>query len=129
MCTDFTDLNKYCLKDNFTLTRIDKIVCSTAGCEMMALLDYFSDYHQIWLCKDDEEKNSFITPFDTYSYMRMTEGLRNIGPTFYIMTKAALREQVGRNTFTYVDDIILANKKKIAYIFDLTETFTNMCEA
>jgi hypothetical protein len=26
MCTDFTDLNKYCPKDDFPLTRKDKVV-------------------------------------------------------------------------------------------------------
>jgi hypothetical protein len=48
MCTDFTDLNKCCPKDDFPLTRIDKIVDSATGYEMMALLDCFSDYHH-WL--------------------------------------------------------------------------------
>jgi hypothetical protein len=47
MCTYFTDLNKCCPKDNFPLTRIDKVVDSTAGCEVMTLLDCFSGYHQI----------------------------------------------------------------------------------
>jgi hypothetical protein len=41
MCTDFTDLNECCPKDDFPLIRIDKIVDSAAGCEMVALLDYF----------------------------------------------------------------------------------------
>jgi hypothetical protein len=51
MCTDFTDLNRCCLKDDFPLARIEKIVDSAACCEMMALLDCFSGYHQIWLRK------------------------------------------------------------------------------
>jgi hypothetical protein len=42
MCTD---LNKCCPKHDFPLVRIDKIVDSTVGCEMMALLDCFSGYH------------------------------------------------------------------------------------
>jgi hypothetical protein len=42
MCIDFTDLSKCCPKDDFPLTRKDKIVDSTASCKMMALLDYFS---------------------------------------------------------------------------------------
>jgi hypothetical protein len=86
MCTDFTDLNNCLPKDDFPLTRIDKIVDSTTGCEMMALLDCFSGYYQIWLHKEDE-KISFITPFDTYCYLRMPKGLRNAGPTFEGGTK------------------------------------------
>jgi hypothetical protein len=42
MYTNFTYLNKCCPKDDFPFARIDKIVDSTACCEMMALLDYFS---------------------------------------------------------------------------------------
>jgi hypothetical protein len=55
MCTDITDLNKCCPKDDFPLSRIDKVVDSAADCETMALLDCFSGYHQIWLCKEDEK--------------------------------------------------------------------------
>jgi hypothetical protein len=40
MCTDFTNLNKCCLNDDFPLIRIDKVVDSTTGCEIMALLDF-----------------------------------------------------------------------------------------
>jgi hypothetical protein len=41
MCTNFTDLNKCCPKDNFPLARIDQIVDSGADYNIMALLDYF----------------------------------------------------------------------------------------
>jgi hypothetical protein len=49
MCIDFTSLNKACPKDNFPLPRIDKIVDSAAGYEVMSLLDCFSGYHQIYM--------------------------------------------------------------------------------
>jgi hypothetical protein len=61
--------------------------------------------------------------------MRMPEGLRNAGPTFCRMTKAALKDHVGRNVLSYVDDIVVASKTKALYIPDLTENFTNMREA
>jgi hypothetical protein len=87
MCTDFTDLNKYCPKDDFPITRIEQVVDSAAGYETMALLDCFLGYHQIWLDKEDEEKTSFITPFGTYCYLnRIPEGLKNVGLTFCRMT-------------------------------------------
>jgi hypothetical protein len=129
MCTDFTDLNKCYPKDDFPLTRIDQIIDSAAGYDMMALLDYFSGYHQILLRREDEEKTSFITPFGMYCYMRMPEGLRNAGPAFCRMTKATLKDQVGRNVLSYVDDIVVTSKKKASYISDLAETFANMREA
>jgi hypothetical protein len=82
MCIDFTNLNKCCPKDNFSLSRIDKVVDSVIGSETMALLDCFFGYHHIWLQKEDEEKTSFITPFSTYYYLIMPEGIKNAGPTF-----------------------------------------------
>jgi hypothetical protein len=126
ICIDFTDLNKCYSKDDFPLARIDKIVDYAVASEMMALLDCFSGYHQIWLHTEDEEKTSFITSFGTYCYLRMSEGLRNAGPTFCRMTKAALKDQVNRNVLSYVDDIVVVSKKKEKYLSDLAETFTNM---
>jgi hypothetical protein len=69
---------------------------------------------------------SFITPFDTYCYIRMPKGLKNVGPTFCRMTKVILKDQNCRNVFTYVDDIVVAIKKNITQVEDLAETFANM---
>jgi hypothetical protein len=46
---------------------------------------------QIWLKKEDEEKTSFTTPFDTYCYTRKPKGLKNTGATFARMTKKGSR--------------------------------------
>jgi hypothetical protein len=129
MCIDFTSLNKACPKDNFPLPQIDKIVDSVAGCEVMSLLDCFSGYHQIYMKEEDKASTSFITPFGTYCFIRMPEGLKNVGSTFSCLTKTVLESQVGRNIFTYVDDIIVASKNKEDHLADLAETFTNMQDA
>jgi hypothetical protein len=129
MCIDFTSLNKACPKDNFPLPRIDKIVDSAAGCEVMSLLDCFSGYHQIYMKEEDKASTSFITPFGTYCFIRMLEGLKNAGSTFSRLTKTVLESQVGRNIFMYVDDIVIASKNKEDHLADLTETFVNMRDA
>jgi hypothetical protein len=58
----------------------------------------------------------------------MPEGLRNTGPMFCRMMKVALKDQVGRNILSYVDDIVIARKKD-TNISDLVKTFANMHEA
>jgi hypothetical protein len=126
MCIDFTSLNKACPKDNFPLPRINKIVDNAAGCEVMSLLDCFSGYHQIYMKEEDKASTSFITPFGTYCFIRMPEGLKNAGSTFSRLTKTVLESQVGRNIFTYVDDIVVASKNKEDHLADLAETFANM---
>lgn len=61
MCVDYTDLKKACPKDPLGLPRIDQVVNSTAGCELLSFLDAYSGYHQIALKEDDYLKASFIT--------------------------------------------------------------------
>ena len=78
--------------------------------------------------KEDEEFTSFITPFGTYCFERMAEGLRNAGTTFVRMTSTVLREQISKNLLTYVDDIVGKSKKRGDHIKDLQETFTNLRE-
>jgi hypothetical protein len=129
MCTDFTALNKCCLNDYFMLSRIDKVVDSVAGCETMALLHCFFGYHQIWLRQEDEEKTSFIKPFNTYCYLRVPTGHKNVGPTFCRMTRVILKNQMWRNVRTYINDIVEASRRKATQIRDLAKTFASMRSA
>src|SRR6266498_2962032 len=82
VCIDYTDLNKACHKDPFPLPRIDQIVDSTADCDLLCFLDAYSGYHQISMCREDEEKTSFVAPSGVYCYIRMPFGLKNAGPTY-----------------------------------------------
>jgi hypothetical protein len=75
MCVDYTSLNKACPKIPFPLPRLDQIVDSTAGCELLCFLDAYSGYHQIKM-ESDQLATSFITPFGMYCYVTMLFGLR-----------------------------------------------------
>jgi hypothetical protein len=77
MCIDYTSLNKACTKDEYLLSHICQIVDSTALCELLSVLDAYSDYHQINLTIDNEEKIVLITPFGIFYYTKMTFGLKN----------------------------------------------------
>ena len=57
--------------------------------------------------KSDEEKTSFTTPFITYCFVRMPEGLRNAKCTFNITLRVVLGSQLDRNVLVYVDDIVV----------------------
>ena len=82
LCIDYTDINKACTKDPFRLPRIDQIVDSTTGCDMLSFLVADSGYHQIFMTREDEEKTMFITPCGTYCFLRMPFGLKSAGSTF-----------------------------------------------
>jgi hypothetical protein len=105
MCIDFTSLNKTCPKDDFPLPRISTLVDSAAGCKLLSLLNCFSSYHQIWKNQEDEEMTSFITPFGTYYFRRVAEGLQNARSTCARMTAKVFKED--KAISTYVDDIVI----------------------
>jgi hypothetical protein len=46
MCVDYTDLNKHCPKDPFGLPRIDQVIDTTGGCDLLYFLDCYSGYHR-----------------------------------------------------------------------------------
>nr|AAU44223.1 putative polyprotein [Oryza sativa Japonica Group] len=129
MCIDYTDLNKACPKDPYPLPRIDQIVDSTAGCDLLCFLDAYSGYHQIRMAREDEEKTTFITPIGTYCYTTMPFGLKNAGPTFQRTTRISLGSQIGRNVEAYVDDLVVKTRNQETLLSDLAETFESLRSA
>ena len=82
MCVDYTGLNRACPKDHFPLPRIDQIIDSTSGCEILSFLEAYSGYHQITMKESDWLATSFITPYGSYCYVTMPFSLKNAGATY-----------------------------------------------
>jgi hypothetical protein len=112
MCINYTELNKHCPKDPFSLPRIDEVMDSMAGCELLSFLDCYSGYHQIALNKDDQIKTSFITPFNAYCYMTMSFGLKNTGATYQRAIQECLEKEIQDDLVeAYVDDVVVKTKE------------------
>src|SRR6266508_1180978 len=126
VCVDYTDVNKACPKDPFPLPRIDQIVDSTAGCDLLCFLDAYSGYHQISMCREDEEKTAFVAPSGVYCYTRMPFGLKNAGPTYQQCMQYTLHSQLGQNVEAYVDDLVVKTRSQASLIINLDETFRSL---
>jgi hypothetical protein len=123
MCVDYTSLNKACPKVPFPLSRIDQIVDSTAGCELLCFLDAYSGYHQIKMKESDQLATSFITPFGMYCYVTMSFGLRNTGATYQRCMQHVFGDHIGRTVEAYVDDIVVKTRKADDLVSDLNIAF------
>ena len=123
---DYIDLNKAYPKDCFPLPRIDQLVDSTSGHELLSFMDAFSGYNQIKMDPADEVHTSFITAFGTYCYNVMPFGLKNAGATFQRMVTEVFKPQIGRNMEVYVDDMIVKTKVAVDHLADLRETFDRL---
>jgi hypothetical protein len=120
MCVDYTDLNKHFPKDPFGLPRIDQVIDSTAGCDLLCFLDCYSGYHQ--------EKTAFITPFGAYCYMTKSFGLKNTSATYQRAIQACFKRQLNKNVEAYVDDVVVKTRNSDTLIADLEETFASLRE-
>jgi hypothetical protein len=121
MCVDYTDLNKHFPKDSFGLPRIDQVINSTAGCDLLCFLDCYSGYHQIAIKEEDQEKTAIITPFGTYCYTTMSFGLKNAGATYQRVIQACFKRQLDKNVEAYVDDVVVKIRNSETLITDVEE--------
>jgi hypothetical protein len=128
MCVDYTDLNKHCPKDPFGLSRLDQVIDSTAGCDLLCFLDCYSGYHQIAIKEEDQEKTAFITSFGTYCYTTMSFGLKNADATYQRAIRACFTRQLNKNIEAYVDDVVVKTRNSDTLIADLEDTFASLRE-
>ena len=126
MCVDLTDLNKACPKDNFPLPRIDQLVDLTVGHKLLSFKDAFSEYNQILMDEDNQEKTLFITSQGLYCYKVMPFRLKNTGATYQRLVNRMFSHQIGRNMEVYVDDMLVKSKDKANHLDDLKERFSTL---
>ena len=111
MCVDFTNLNNACPKDSFPFPRIDQLVDSTAGHELLTFMNAFSGYNQILMKEEGQEKTMFVTSQGLYCYKVMPFGLKNAGTTYQRLVNQMFSRQIGRNMEVYVDDMLVKSRK------------------
>ena len=126
ICVDFTDLNRACPKDSYSLPWIDTLVDSTARHELLSFMDAFSGYNQIKMKEEDQEKNSFVTSQGLFCYKVMPFGLKNTGITYQRLMNKMFTHQLGRNVQVYVDDMLVKSVCENDHLNDLQETFNTL---
>ncbi|XP_017239882.1 uncharacterized protein LOC108212672 [Daucus carota subsp. sativus] len=122
-CIDFTDLNKACPRDSFSLPIIDQLVDSTAGHALLRFMDAYSGYNQIPMYEPDQEHTSFITDIGLYCYIGMPFGLINAGATYQRLVNMMFKEQIGKTMEVYVDDMLVKSKKANDHVSHLSDMF------
>ncbi|XP_073019166.1 uncharacterized protein [Primulina eburnea] len=100
-------------KDHYPLPRIDQLVDSTSGYELLSFMDAYQRYHQIPLAKNDQDKASFVT---------------SGGATYQRLMDKVFEKQLGRNVEVYVDDILGKTREVTTLINDLEETFATLMQ-
>jgi hypothetical protein len=126
MCIDYTSLNKACPKDPYPLPRIDQIVDSTSGCDLLSFLDAYSGFHQIQMSREDRKHTAFVTVDGLYCYVVMLYGLKNALPTFVRAMSKTFGDLIRDKVEVYVDDIMVKTKKGSTLVEDLALVFDKL---
>ena len=82
VCINYRKLNVATRKDYFSLLFINHIVERLARHGYYCFLDEYSDYNQIPIALEDQEKTTFTCPFGTFAYQRIPFGLCNAPAIF-----------------------------------------------
>jgi hypothetical protein len=126
MCIDYTNLNKACPKDPYPLPRIDQIVDSTFGCDLLSFLDAYSGFHQIQMSRQDRKHTGFVTVDGLYYYVVMPYGLKNALSTFVWVMRKTFDDLIRDRVEVYVDDIVVKTKRGSSLVEDLTLVFDKL---
>jgi len=92
-------------------------------------LDLKSGYHQITLAERDGEKTSFSVNGEKYEFRRLPFGLKNAASIFQRTTDDILREQIGKFSCVYIDDVIVFSEDENSHIRHLDWVLKSLHEA
>ena len=109
VCTYFRDLNLACPKDNYPTPFIDQIIYDCVGSEIFSFMDGFSGYNQIQIKHEDQHKTAFICPWGTFSYKKMSFGLKNVGAMIEWAMSYAFHD-IKRFVEAYLNDLAAHSK-------------------
>jgi hypothetical protein len=114
-------------KDPFPLPRIDQIIDSTSGCDLLCFLDAYSGFHQISMSREDEEHTVFITVDDIYCYT-FKPYLMVLRMLFLPLCMPCIRYSGTSLDIVevYVDDIIVKIKYHISLLDNLSLVFDRL---
>ena len=107
MCVGYTDLNKACPKNAYSLPSIDRLVDEVARNRVLSFLDAYYVYNQIPMAPSDMIKIAFIIEEANYFYKVMPFGLKNVGATYQRLIDKVFSHLMGKCVEVYMDDMVV----------------------
>ncbi|GJT55061.1 reverse transcriptase domain-containing protein [Tanacetum coccineum] len=104
VCIVYRKLNDATRKDHFPLPFIDPMLERLCGNEYYCFLDGFSEFFQIPIAPEDQEKITFTCTYGTFAYRRMPFGLCNAPATFQRCMTTTFHDMVEDFTEVFMDD-------------------------
>lgn len=111
VCQDFTWLNKFTKPNHFPLPLISSFKEIFVNNRYFAKLDLVKGFHQMKLDPASQKLTSFYGNNNmVYQYLYVPFGLMNAPAYFQAAITQILGDSFGRNSFCYIDDILIFAK-------------------
>lgn len=107
MVVDYRRLNNLTKKDAYPLPRIEETFTLLSGSKWFTVLDLKSGYYQLEVEPCDRPKTAFTTPFGTWQFRRMPQGLTNSPATFQRTMEKVMEGINLQEVVAFLDDLII----------------------
>ena len=106
-------------KDNTPISDIRSIIKIVSRHPYRSKIDLTNGYHKVRIQPESDECTSFYTPFGTFRTRIIQQGDCNAPATFMKLMKWIFAEQIARDGYVYLDDILILSKTKQEHITSL----------
>ncbi|GBG73075.1 hypothetical protein CBR_g12791 [Chara braunii] len=110
LCINYRGLNRYTIKNNYSMPRSDELFGRLAGNRFFTKIDLRSGYHQIRVAADDQLKTTFRSRFSHCEFTVMPFGLTNAPATFQRSMNDIFRDILEQYVLVYLDDILVYSR-------------------
>ena len=105
ICVDYRKLNKLTVADPEPMITAEDLFQRLGKSKYYSKIDLSKGYWEIPVEEEDIEKTAFITPDDTYDFLRMLFGMKNSGATLVRGMRKILAKM--NNVNSYIDDLMI----------------------
>ncbi|GFS83858.1 hypothetical protein TNCV_2363031 [Trichonephila clavipes] len=120
LCIDYRKLNEVTVPDTYSLPRMDDLLQEKKTYYIHLHIDLKSGYYQVNVNPADRDKTTFVCPFGTYRFKKMSFGFKNAPATFQRLMDIFRR---GLSVLAYLDDIIIMSPTFEQHLADLDAVF------
>jgi len=110
VCIDPSDLNKYILRENYTIPTIEELAPTLSNKKFFTILDVKDGFYHMKLDEESSKLCSFNTIFGAYRFLRAPFGLASIPELFQKLMFKYFGDIKG--IAIYFDDICIATNTK-----------------
>lgn len=108
ICTDFTELNKYIIREKYLLPTVEETISNLQGAKYFSKLDCAKGFWQLKLHVKSRPLTTFLTPFGRFMYNKLPFGICS-GPEVFqkVMKNIFVKEGIINEAIVHADDILI----------------------